>query len=417
MLTKKRHAQPSPLGGIGGGKARTGGMGSQAKRQVDLRFCAFAVSISINVVLALLIIVSSFSSPPSSTTAAITATPSGGDKTSPEEAKKATVGGDAEDPEGLVCKQSGPGPYLGAPVSASPLSRGLVLGAHWYDLQDIMAFVSVDTHKQAYATFYGWGDILQAYGSYEVYRLGGSSSNSEGEPEVLTAEMRIPLPIPTNRYKVKSRKEVSLYIRELAWPGKTERVPPKAEADKTEALWRWVARQLNGCAGESKAPYCTRKWFVKANQDVFVIPKHLLALLSEYDASEPLCLANTRQRAGTSTGTDEGAGSGRSCPRGAVYVLSAPAVAAVGKAARELAESGGAAGRVPEGEEKRMGVFLEKAGVRVVDVGDTFFDKRMGARNPASQHPLVTLGDVNEKMMRDYRALVNIEFKHSYFAQ
>lgn len=212
------------------------------------------------------------------------------------------------------------------------------------------------------------------------------------EPEVLTTGMNIPLPIPTNKYKVKSRKEVTLYVRELIFPGKEQSVA------KAESLLRWVADQVNACSEGMESPYCTRKWFVKANHDIFVIPKHLLALLSHYDANEAVCIANVRK-------CDSEAG----CPKEFIYVLSVSAIKKLREVWADIEID------TDTKEEDRMGMLLEKAGVRLVNVGDAFFNNRMGKRNLASPNPLVTLGNLDDKMMWDYRALVNIEFKFSYF--
>lgn len=376
---------------MGKGKSRQG----VPKRQSLAKRVIFSVSLSINVLLLGLIFFASFLSPsmrPKTHDEAMINT-----IISPNPQSTVNTHGN-DGASGLVCKQEDPGVFLHAPVSASPLSRGLTLGAHWYNLSDVIAFVSVTSLKEGYATFHAWGDILQGYGSYELFMMKGSGTPG-GDPEVLVTGMNIPLPIPTNKYKVKTRKEVTLYVRELILPGK-ERSGASNSA-KAEGLLRWVAAQIKACPSGVESPYCTRKWFVKANRDVFVIPKHLLALLSHYDAAEPICIANVRKCA-----------SANGCPRAAVYVLSAAAMAAL----EEKAWGNGAAKlEVGANEEVRMAALLEMAGVRLVDVGDAFFDRRMGERNLASPNPLVTLGGADDKMMWDYRALVNIEFKYSYF--
>lgn len=301
--------------------------------------------------------------------------------------------------EELVCKLEEPGIFLDAPVSASPLSRGLTLGPYWYNLSDIIAFVPVESLNQAYPTFYGWGDILQAYGSYEVYMMKGYGALN-APPEVLNTGLNIPLPIPTKKYKVKSRKQVTLYIREIIFPGQEKK--NSRNSAKTEKLLRWVSTQIDACAEGVESPYCSRKWFVKANPDVFIIPKHLLALLSHYNASKPICVSNMYSCDGT-----------KACPKTSVYALSAPAIVELGKVWKEEVKV-----RVSQWDSKegiRMEALLEKAGVQMVDVGDAFFNKRMGERSLTSRNPLVTLGGADGDMMRDYRALVNIEFKHSYF--
>jgi len=305
----------------------------------------------------------------------------------------------AQERHTLTCAQRNkPVPKLavGTPVSPSPLSRGLSVGPHPVTLADILVLVPAASHAEAERVWGAWGDLLQPTASLETVLLSpGAGDSGDSRPTTRSAEYG----------------KSGLVVREVVWPG-TESSSGAALARKMRRHLAWIAAQ----AQAGNPHYSTRRWFVKATPSTFMIPRHLLALLSWHNSTQPVYLG--RDVAVDVNGGGGGGGGGGtpkgSCKRyasGVLYALSRPAIDKLGERFALVGEDAAAW----NAEDMMVGCELAYAGVQLNSTGDMIWHKRLWHRQTeagkaAANSPLVAVHHTDEATMLDFRALTNIEF-------
>jgi hypothetical protein len=276
-------------------------------------------------------------------------------------------------------------PLVGARISKSPLSRGLRVGSHPVGLADILVVVPVAGHADAAKTWGAWADLLQPTASIEFVVM---------EDARTATPRQAPHPDSPAPLLVRSQPFADgRTAREVVWDG--------AETGKTTSLsaklrrhWSWVA-----AVAAADPHYTSRKWFVKAETDTFLIPKHLLAMLSHLDPSRAVYAGKRLEGS---------AACGGGYASGALYALSRPALLALARGL-ELLDTPG------EFEDAMVGCALERMNVSVTDVGNAIWHKRLWHRRETlgpTAAPLVAVHRTDDLCMLDFRALANIEFEH-----
>lgn len=293
----------------------------------------------------------------------------------------------------LTCPRSWAGAALngtlGTAVSKSPLSRGLTVGSHPVSLADLLAVVPAASHSEAARVWGPWADLLQPTSSIEfVTSEIANAAAPRQAPRDFSAE-----PLQVRHAPFADGRTA----REVVWEG--------VESGKTASLsrkmrrhWIWMADAVSAGADTH---YTSRQWFVKAETDTFLIPRHLLAMLSHLDPSKPVYVGRRLEGSGCD---------GIGYASGVLYAVSKPALLALAAGLRRMP------GKAEEYEDAMVGCALASMNVTLTDAGNAIWHKRFWNRREAlgsSAAPLVALHRTDDQCLLDFRALTNIEFEFS----
>lgn len=170
----------------------------------------------------------------------------------------------------------------------SGMEAGIHEGKYKVDFKDIMMMVPCMKNDDISAMFYAWGEEFNDARSLEMFTFSGNESTKK--PKVGRVEK--PKMLVKHVYK---KSETTTDEEEGLHEGSST-VPMLAyygvEGGIKESLSLKVKKHMEYVAYDvakkgSDGRYAKKKWFIKSDTDTFIVTRHLLTVLSNYDPAEP----------------------------------------------------------------------------------------------------------------------------------
>lgn len=167
--------------------------------------------------------------------------------------------------------------------SVSGLEAGISEGPHKVSAKDVMVMVPCRHSDDVSAMVTAWGKEFNDVGSLELFTFSGREPTAHGPLEGGFEE-------PTFLNKVVLGRAAGAMVDGanvpmLVYTG-VEGGIKEALSLKVKKHMAYVAHEVASSAADG-GRYAGKKWFIKSDTDTFVVPRHLLAVLSNYDASKP----------------------------------------------------------------------------------------------------------------------------------
>ena len=168
--------------------------------------------------------------------------------------------------------------------SVSGLEAGIKEGPHGVSAEDVMVMVPCRTNDDVSAMFTAWGKEFNDAGSLELFAFSGKESTTQKQTKDSIEEPTLSNKVVLGRAAGASEDGANVLM--LVYSG-VEGGIKESLSLKVKKHMEYVAHEVAGAGEGEGGRYAGKKWFIKSDTDTFVVTRHLLAVLSNYDPSEP----------------------------------------------------------------------------------------------------------------------------------